>query len=428
MWNTRRRRLAFLGLFVCVSLVVLPPATVPLIAQQPSSARDAAAAQSSAQAADAAARTAQQHAEAAERAKTEAANAGAESIQTVRTVSAEMIGRAQWLEKIASLTIWFFGIVATLAGVTAAVGVGASLKKIVQSERRAAAAVETIDRIKAGMEQHHLFLKTLEEQVSAALGEIEKKLAAALTPAAGLIGVELTAAVPQRSYDDDALIVFADRLRIAEEKLDARRMSAFLVMMSNYWRRAQEYGRAIERAQRAIELDSASPAAHKAYGRALWNRVAEEMSPTAQALPRHLTTLNEAATAIDKAGELLTKTRQYDEELAFDRATIARLSGDNDRAEREYRQGLNLSQQLARSENREADWDFAFGLACLFAVNSSYQAAFDQLKAIVGTTKSWRQEAGQAEERNYKEWALADPDFRGMLADREWRRRLEQMS
>ena len=82
---------------------------------------------------------------------------------------------------------------------------------------------------------HALFLKTLQQQVNDAFAEIESKLKISLTPGTGLIGVSLASAVPQRSYDDDALIVFSDRLRITGEDVGSERLSAFLVMFGDYW-------------------------------------------------------------------------------------------------------------------------------------------------------------------------------------------------
>ena len=398
------------------------------------SAQDAAAANQAAAAARVserlateAAKAAQAQAEAATKSKDETARVGAEAVQRVQTVSAEMMARAQWLEKIATTTVWLLGVIGMIVGVVAAVGVGASVKKIKASERQAAGALKEIDTIRLSLTQHHLFLKTLEEQVERALGEIEAKLQAELTPSSGLIGVDAASDVPYQSFDDDALIVFADRLRITGAALNAVRMSEFLVQLSHYWRRVKEYDRAIERARRAMELNSASPTAHKAFGRALWNKVAEELDHGKPPSPRQVEILARARTAIEKSKDLVAVDSRYDEELAYDLATIARLSGDYHLAERLYREGFTLSQQLGRSEQREPDWDYGFALACLYAVTGRHREAVNELQVVMTKTRSWRWERREEEPRNYREWMEEDPDFQDMLADAAWKKELEAL-
>jgi hypothetical protein len=403
----------------------------PATAQDAAAARQAATdALASEEQAAASARLAQASAEAAKQASTQVTQATMEAVAavaTVRTMSSEMLDRAQWLEKIATTSIWLFGVVGTLASILAFAGVGFSLKRIAANVRKTSDAAKRIDEMRAGIESHHLFLKTIEGQVEVALEDIQEKLLEALTPSGGLVGVDLKAPVPQRSYDDDALIVFADRLSITGKTLNPLRMSEFLVMASNYWRRMKDYGRAIARAQRAIDLDKESPTAHKAYARALWNMVAEELAPSKQASQAQKTILLDAERAITRVRELLAKQNRYDEELAFDSATIARLLGDYAGAEKTYREGLAFSQEIARSEGREPDWDFAFALACLLATTNRYGEALEQLKAVVDKMKSWRSERREIEARNYREWVREDPDFRNMLADRTWKSAIDDL-
>ncbi len=419
-------------LLFCLTLFLAAPAT----SQDPeprtplNSTTDAARqAESSAQRAEAAARAAQQHAQEAERAKADVDQAGAAAVASVRTVSSEMLDRAQWLEKISSHTVELFSAAATILGIIGVIGVTTSLSKIRQSQRSAAMAATQIDNLKHGLEEHHLFLNTLENQVIGALDEIRQKLQADLTPATGLIGVDLPAPIPQRSYDDDALLVFADRLHLTGKDVTPQRLSEFLIMTGNYWRRTKEYARAVERMKRAIELDPTSSAAHKGYGRALWNRVAEECAKAnlLTALPQHQPDLDAAIAAFGKARQILAQNQQHDEEIQFDLATIARLKGDIPGAVKEYREGAKLSKALARHENREPDWDFDFGLACLFAVSGNYQEALDQLKTLLRKTESWSQERRRVEPRDYELWTRSDPDFAAMFRAPEWKERLETL-
>lgn len=377
----------------------------------------------------AAAQRAEDAARAAVAAKGEAERQRDETLKRLDATSTEMIGRATFLQTIATTTIGFVAFAVTVAGVLGSVAavmggfsLGQSLKKVKQGEATATAAAAKIEEMKEGIEKHKLFLNNLQQQVTQALTDIESKLQAALTPGTGLIGVNLVSAVPQRSYDDDALIVFSDRLRITGEDLKPERLATFLVMLGNYWRRTKEYGRAIERIRRAIELDPSSAAAHKALGRAIWNQVAEELAATETAIsPSQTAVLTDAEAALERAQELLARSGQQDEEIPFDLGTISRLKGEIPQAIDQYRRGARLSKDLARIQHREPDWDFEFALACLYAKTGQYQQAMDELGGVIGKTQSWSQERRRIENRDYREWTRSDPDFSGMFADDTWR-------
>ena len=167
--------------------------------------------------------------------------------------------------------------------------------------------------------------------------------------------------------------------------------------------------------RRAIELNPASAAAHKGLARALWNGVAEKIDPGGRAAPEQLPTLQDAIDELEKARRLAP----HDEEIPFDLGTIARLRGDVSAAAIEYRRGAQLSQLLA-VDGREPDWDFKYAIACLFAAERRFPEAFDELRPIIGKTKSWNQGRLRIEERNYRKWAKADPDFAAMRDDGVW--------
>jgi tetratricopeptide (TPR) repeat protein len=286
--------------------------------------------------------------------------------------------------------------------------------------------VAKIVKMEEGIEKHQLFMNNLQLQATTALKDIELKLEVALTPGTGLIGVPLASAVPQRSYDDDALIVFSDRLRM--DDLPPEKRATFLVKMSNYWRRWKEYDRAIERARRAVELDPLSPAAHKALGRAIWNKVSEDLA--AAKLPissEQLKSLDEAEAELKTAQRLLAQANGHDEEIPFDLGTICRFKGDVPGAVGHYQRGAQLSKALAVNEGRAPDWDFDFALACLYAQNGQYQEALDQMKLVIGKTESWSQDRRRVEIRNYRDWMLSDPDFAAMRAETKWEPELKKL-
>jgi tetratricopeptide (TPR) repeat protein len=315
-----------------------------------------------------------------------------------------------------------FAVFGILGGAVAVVGghrMSDSLKKIKQGEDAANNSVAKIMQLEEGLQKHQLFVGNLQLQVKAALADIDLKVKAALTPGTGLIGVALVSAVPQRSYDDDALIVFADRLRM--DDLPPEQRATFFVMVANYWRQWKEYDRAIERARRAVELDASSPAAHKALGRAIWNSVTEDLTKTQLAISSgQLILLGEAETELKQAQSLLSQRNAHDEELPFDLGTICRFKGDIPGAVDHYQRGAQVSKALALSEGREPDWDFEFGLACLYAHAGQYQNALDQMTGVVGKRKSWSQERRRVEDRDYRGWMQSDPDFAAMRADATW--------
>ena len=335
-----------------------------------------------------------------------------------------MIGRATFFQTITTIIISILGFGVAVAGALGGfVGfrLSESLKKVREGEATANAAAAKIVEIKEDIEKHNLSLDNLQRQVTAALTDIESKLEAALTPGTALIGVNLVAAVPQRSYDDDALIVFSDRLQITGENLTPARLAASLVKLGNYWRRCKEYGRAIERIRRAIELEPGSATAHKTLGRAIWNGVAEALAASKTAIsPAQVALLKEAETELETAQKLLAAARQHDEEILFDLGTISRFKGDIRQDLNHYQNGAQLSKALALHEGREPDWDFEFALACLYAKTNQYQQAVDVLKGVIGKTQSWSQERRRVESRDYRDWTLSDPDFGEMLADPTW--------
>jgi tetratricopeptide (TPR) repeat protein len=376
------------------------------------------------QGAQAAAQRAEDAARAALAAKEEAQKKQDETLKRLDTASAEMTGRAAFFQSIATIIIGFVAFAVTVAGIFGVVvgfRLSDSLKKVKQGEATANAAAEKIVEMKEGIEKHKLFLNNLQQQVTAALTDIEGKLQATLTPETGLIGVNLVSSVPQRSYDDDALIAFSDRLQITGDDLPPDRLAAFLVMLGNYWRRWKEYGRAIERIRRAIELNPGSATAHKTLGRAIWNEVAEALAASKIAIsPAQVAMLKEAETELEAAQKLLAATGQHDEEIPFDLGTISRFQGDIRQAIGHYQKGAKLSKALALNEGREPDWDFEFALACLYAKTKQYQQALDVLKGVVGKTQSWSQDRRRVESRDYRAWTLSDPDFEEMLADPTW--------
>ena len=361
---------------------------------------------------------AEESANAAEEAKEAAEKQREETLKKLDATSAEMIARATFLQTIATSFVAFVAFAITAAGFGAtlyAFRVRESLSKLKEGEVLATVTAAKRLEIKGAVESHKLFLDTLQQQVSRALGDIETKMKAALTPGTGLIGVELGARISQRSYDDDALIVFSDRLQITSQDPE---FAKFLVMFGNYWRRTKEYTRAIERIRRAIELDPSSAMAHKALGRALWNAVAEDLAtPASKISASQVEFLKEAETEFGTAQSLLAAKGQHDKEIPFDLGTISRLKGEINMAMDQYRKGAQLSKALAQAEGRESDWDFAYAIACLHAESHRYQEALDQLKEVIGKTQSWSYERGRAESRDYKEWTRSDPDFAEMASD-----------
>ena len=170
-------------------------------------------------------------------------------LNQIKASSAEMTDRAQWLDKMSTTTVAFVGVGSTVLGLFAAVGLWQSGKLRQQSRqalsgaRRAAASIHTvkgqvdreaaeIDKIKEELKRQRLSLDTLQAKVVEALKGIERELNdEGLTASTGLIGVPLATAIPQRAYDNDGLIVFADRvLRDIGPDLPAPEMAKFLVM------------------------------------------------------------------------------------------------------------------------------------------------------------------------------------------------------
>src|SRR5262249_36983597 len=104
-----------------------------------------------------------------------------------------------------------------------------------------------------------------------------------------------------------------------------------------------------------------------------------------------------------------------------------RFKGDVPGAIDHYQRGGQLSKALARNENRAPDWDFDFGLACLYAGNQRYHEALDQMREVIGKTESWSQERRRAEPRDYRDWMKSDPDFTAMWADTKWAEELKKL-
>jgi tetratricopeptide (TPR) repeat protein len=383
--------------------------------------------------AQAAAQRAEEAARTAVAAKAEAEKREAETLKKLDTASTEIMGRAGFLQTTSTVITGFVAFVVTAAGILGGivawrskVSLNESIEEVKRSEATANEAAAKIVEMKEGIEKHQLFLNNLQLQVAAALQDIELKLEVGLTPGTGLIGVALTSAVPQRSYDDDALIVFSDRLRL--DDLPPGKRAAFLVKVSNYWRRWKEYDRAIERARRAVELDGSAASAHKALGRAIWNSVTEDLTDTNSAISNdQLTLLAEAESELKMAQSLLTQGNRHDEEIPYDLAAICRFKGDTPGAIDHYQRGAQLSKALARNEGRAPDWDFDFGLACLYAKTGQYQDALNQMKQLVGMTESWSQDRRRAEPRDYRDWMRSDPDFAAMRADANWEPQLKAL-
>lgn len=381
------------------------------------------------QAADAAAQRAEEAAKAAVAAQQLAEKQRDETLKRLDTVSTDIVGRAAVFQTIATWIVGFVAFAVTAATIFTSIvamrtnsTLDDSLKKIKEGVVTSKAATAEILEMKEGIEKHKLFQNNLQDQINAVIAEIEKKLLTALTPGTGLIGVNLGSAIPQRSYEDDALIVFSDRLNLTDDKLTPQRLATCFVMLGNYWRRTKEYGRAVERIRRAIELDPSSASAHKALGRAIWNAVAEELdaSNNSTASPAQLTALQESQTELETARKLLAAKNQLDEEIAYDLGTILRLKGELAQSVDEYRHGAQLSKDLARNQGREPDWDFEYAIACLFAANKQHQEALDELKTVIGKTESWSQERQRVESRDYRNWMKSDPDFAIMLKEAAW--------
>jgi tetratricopeptide (TPR) repeat protein len=383
--------------------------------------------------AQAAAQRAEEAARTAVAARAEAEKRQEETLKKLDTLSTEMMGRASFLQTTSTVITGFvafavglFGIAGTIVAFRTGRSVTQSLEKLQQGEVTANEAAARIVEMKEGLEKHKLFLGNLKQQVQDALADIDLKVKAALTPGTALIGVPLVSAVPQRSYDDDTLIVFADRLRM--DDLPPAERATFFVVVANYWRQWKEYDRAIERARRATELDPSSPSAHKTLGRAIWNRVTEELAATKLKISSdQLKWLGEAESELKMAQSLLTQGNAHDEEIPFDLGTICRFKGDVPGAIGHYQGGAQLSKALAASEGRAPDWDFDFALACLYARDGRYQDALDQMKQVIGKTESWSQDRRRVEPRDYRDWMQSDPDFAAMLADTKWEPQLKAL-
>jgi len=342
----------------------------------------------------------------------------AESDRTLleaRRLLAETRERSEDVDWYASWTIEFFGLLFTLLGFAAALGVIATLADY----RKVRAAKASVLQLRSDLEKHQLFLGTLNQEILRALKDIESRLDIALTPETGIIGVAISTGIPHRLFDDDALIVFADRLQIASAQFEPARLSAFLVKIATYWRRYNEYSRATERLRRAIELDPASPGAHKGYARALWNSVGHDIAVLQLKVPSeaHHRLLQDALVSLETARSLLKEADRDDEEIYYDSATIKRLLGDVGGSEIDYQTGSDLSIAKASARGREPDWDFRFALACLLANSGKFDEALEHLNTVLDKKQSWSQTLGRAEERNYVAWVQSDPDFKKMWAD-----------
>jgi hypothetical protein len=363
-----------------------------------------------------------QRAEAAADRAEKLAAAAAATLQEAKANSAEMLDRALWMENASTFVVTFFGALFTTLAIAAAFGVGLSLNEL----RKARAARVFILKQKKELEKHQLFLGTLANEVTRAFEEIEKRLQAELTPETGIIGVPRSSAIPQRVYDDDAMIVFADRLQLTKDQFQAARLSVLFTRVGTYWQRSSEYHRAAERMKRAVQLDEKSSAAHKGHARALWNIVADEMTAQERSKPSpaQLDALAEATRELSRARELLHEAKQVDEEIFYDEATVARFKGDYNAAEKAYLAGSKMSAAIAEVNGREPDWDFEFALACLFASLGRFENALARLDPVLDKQKSWSQTGNREELRNYREWARTDPDFKEMWADPKWKEEL----
>ena len=140
--------------------------------------------------------------------------------------------------------------------------------------------------------------------------------------------------------------------------------------------------------------------ARKGYARALWNYVADKVAEqqTVSSRPEHAYLLDIADTQLNSAQELLARTSSVDEEVFFDRATIARLRGDAAEAELQYRSGSEVSKIIARQQGRQPDWDFDFALACLYAKLGRSDDAFALLEQVVPQRQAWSQQRERVED------------------------------
>jgi tetratricopeptide (TPR) repeat protein len=407
---------------------------------------------------------------AAEKAKIDAEKSEA-ALKRLDTASTDLTGRVTYVSTTASGVIQFaqfvFGVVTALAGLMAAL-TGWNLKNLREQTKQsvttatdaastatgavttatnavtaanaaaeaatgaareatvakntAADAAKDIVEMQAAVDRNKIFLGNLQDQVTKALREIAKDVSHAPST---LIGGPLLR-VPQRKYDDDALVVFADRLGITNES--PTQMARYFLDFGRFWRATKEYDRAIERIQRALQLDPDSARAHTNLGRAYWNKVGDNLPPGGKATSvDHRELLQKAETELDTAKVLLTSKNEPDEHMLFDFGTIARFRGDVAAAFSCYEQGAQRSKDRAQSQKREPDWDFDYAIACLYARTNRYPEALDKMKEIIGKTQTWDEDRQVIEDRNYREWCRDDADFEQMRAYNDWKSRLEAL-
>jgi tetratricopeptide (TPR) repeat protein len=301
----------------------------------------------------------------------------------------------------------------------------AAVTSATAAEKVATAAADRIVEARGRVEPFVKVFSDLGTQVTAVLDNIARAVGPTPPPEAALIGAP-PSDVPQSSYDNDALVMFADRLGIIPP---TSQTAELLVDFGKYWRQKKEYRLAIGRIQRALEIDPASARAHKNLGRAYWNKVGDDLPATGIATSaEHKSFLDRAEAELNAAKNLLTSRNEPYEDILFDFGTISRFRGNHSAAISNYEEGARLSKVRAQGENRAPDWDFDYAIACLYARDKNqYQQAVDKMKEIVNNTQTWDQDRSRTEPRNYREWMRTDQDFEGMMAEDDWKRQLDAL-
>jgi tetratricopeptide (TPR) repeat protein len=219
--------------------------------------------------------------------------------------------------------------------------------------------------------------------------------------------------------DADLLVVVGDRLTL---RSDRAALAASLVKVGVYWRRFQQFDRALERLNRAIELDPKSATAHQAAARTHWNILAaQKLNDNGPALTdAQQRRFNDALSYIRQAQLLLPAKERNRPDVLYDFGATYFAARQFSEAVTHLTGAVDKTDSEARELSREPDWDCHYALACVYARMKRYTDALEILKVLAGKRKRWDREKNQAIEVDYVRYAYDEPDFAEWFNNKDW--------
>lgn len=191
-----------------------------------------------------------------------------------------------------------------------------------------------------------------------------------------------------RMEEADAVILIAIRIGA----VDQTKLAPVFIKLGNYWDFTENYGRAIARYQRAIELDPSAWEAFFGLSRTYCG-LASRANINADARRRQLVLADHYCELAEQ------KASSPDVRLPLHRGWIAYARGDFAGAINRFREALRLDPERKRAT-------VSYNLAATLAKVGRFDEAIAELEPIIARDSNW-------------ESAASDPDFADLLKNQE---------